>query len=131
MLIHSNIIFLGGIAMVYWRNVNSVTPYTPPNHSGTRIRRIIGANDGMENMEVIIGEIDPGGIADPHYHDDIEQSMYILSGEMEVVINNKEQVLSSGDAVIIPKKAMHKVTSVGDVPVRFVLVYSPPLNKQY
>lgn len=116
--------------MVYWRNVNDVKPYSPPGHSGTNNRRIIGKKDGMENMEVIIGEIDPGGTADPHYHEEIEQAMYILTGKMHVVINGQQNTLSPGDAVIIPKKAMHEVTNVGDTPLRFVLMYSPPLNRQ-
>lgn len=114
--------------MVYWRNVNDVQPYSPSGHSGTQNRRIVGLKDGMEEMEVIIGEIEPGGKADPHFHENIEQSMYILSGKMHVIINGEEAVLSEGDTVIIPKKAIHEVKNVGDSLLRFVLIYSPPLN---
>lgn len=115
--------------MVFWRNVSEVEPYSPAGHSGTANRRIVGVEDGMDEMEVIIGEIAPGGTADRHHHDDIEQSMYILSGNMDVIIDEKKATLYEGDVVFIPKKAIHEVVNNGEEPVRFILIYSPPLNK--
>lgn len=112
--------------MVYWRNVNDVEAYSPPAHGGTFNRRLVGPADGIEHMEVIIGEMEPGGDADPHFHEDIEQVMYILTGEMYVKIEGEEAVLGEGDVVIIPKKAMHEVKNVGSTNLRFVLMYSPP-----
>lgn len=112
--------------MVYWRSVKDVEAYSPPGHSGTFNRRLVEPEDGIEHLEVIIGEMEPGGDADPHLHEEIEQIMYILTGKMFVNIEGKEKVLSEGDVVIIPKKAMHEVKNAGDSNLRFVLIYSPP-----
>lgn len=112
--------------MKYWKNVKDVEVYTPPGHEGTFNRRLVSPSDAIENIEVIIGEMEPGGKAKPHFHEDIEQIMYILSGEMYVKIENKETVLSKGDVVIIPKKTIHEVKNVGLTHLRFILIYSPP-----
>ncbi|MBM4763222.1 cupin domain-containing protein [Bacillus sp. B15-48] len=111
--------------MVFWKNVKDVEAYSPPGHEGTFNRRLVGPEEGIEDMEVIIGEMEPGGLADPHFHDDIEQIMYILTGKAHVIIEGKESVLSEGDVLWIPKKAMHDIRNAGDTNLRFVLIYSP------
>lgn len=111
--------------MVYWKNERDVKIYSPPGHEGTFNRRLVGPAEGIENLEVIIGEMEPGGLADPHFHEDMEQIMYILEGKMHIVINEKEAVLSKGDVIWIPKMAMHEVKNIGESLLRFVLMYSP------
>lgn len=111
--------------MNYWKNIKDVEAYSPPGHEGTFNRRLVGPEEGIEHMEVIIGEMEPGGLADPHLHEDIEQIMYILTGKMHIIIEDKETVLTEGDVVWIPKKAMHEVQNVGDTNLKFVLMYSP------
>ncbi|WP_085990902.1 cupin domain-containing protein [Oceanobacillus senegalensis] len=111
--------------MVYWKNVKEVGTYSPPGHEGTYNRRLVGPQEGIENAEVIIGEMEPNGLADPHFHDEIEQIMYILNGNARVIIEGEEAILSVGDVIWIPKRAMHEVINVGDTNLRFVLIYSP------
>lgn len=111
--------------MNYWKNSKDVEIYSPPGHEGTFNRRLVGPEEGIENLEVIIGEMEPGGLADPHFHDELEQIMYILTGKMHIIIEGEETVLTEGDVVWIPKKAMHEVKNVGNTNLKFVLMYSP------
>lgn len=111
--------------MTFWKNENDVQGYSPAGHEGTFNRRLVGITEGIENVEVIIGEMEPGGLADPHLHENIEQIMYILSGEMHAIIEGKEAKLSAGDIVWIPKRATHDIRNAGDEKLRFVLIYSP------
>lgn len=118
------------MGVVYWRNVDEVEYYIPPGHEGTHNKRIVSIDDGMEEMEVIIGEIEPGGTADPHYHDDIEQSMYMISGNLDVIIGGEKTKIKEGDVVYIPKKTMHEVVNSGSEIAKFVLIYAPPLKQK-
>lgn len=111
--------------MVFWKNEKDVEVYSPPGHEGTFNRRLVGPAEGIEHLEVIIGEMEPGGLAEPHLHEDIEQIMYILSGKMHASIEGEEAYLSTGDIVWIPKNAMHDIRNTGDETLRFVLMYSP------
>ncbi|OUM87908.1 MAG: hypothetical protein BAA01_10685 [Bacillus thermozeamaize] len=112
--------------MGFWRHVNEVETYVPPGHAGTFNRRLVGLADGMKNVEVIIGEMEEGGSALPHFHDDVEQVMYILEGKMYVEIDGEQAELTAGHAVWIPKGAMHEVKNAGPGKLRFVLMYAPP-----
>jgi mannose-6-phosphate isomerase-like protein (cupin superfamily) len=115
--------------MKYWKHEDNIKSYTPPNHDFTYNRRIVSQEDGINEVEVIIGEMEQGGKADPHFHDDIEQIMYILEGEMHARIGDDEAVLNAGNTVIIPKKVMHEIWNAGNEKLKFVLVYSPPKRK--
>ncbi len=112
--------------MGFWRHVNEVEVEVPPGHMSTFNRRLVGSNDRIGNVEVIIGEMKEGGSALPHFHDDLEQVMYILEGRMQVEIEGERAELTAGHAVWIPKGAMHEVKNAGPGTLRFVLIYAPP-----
>jgi hypothetical protein len=53
--------------------------YSPPKHSGTTNRRLLGPGpSGSDRMEVVLGELEYGGQADPHVHPDLEQAFFVL-----------------------------------------------------
>ena len=114
--------------MKYWKHVSDVEGYSPPGHEGTYNRSLVGKEEGIKGVEMIFGEMEVGGLADPHSHDDIEQLMYVLNGEMEINIEGEIAQLSKGHVVWIPQKALHEVKNIGSSKLSFILVYSPPKN---
>ncbi|MFC4557924.1 cupin domain-containing protein [Virgibacillus kekensis] len=111
--------------MKYWKHESEITSYIPPNHDFTNNRRMVSKEDGINNVEMIIGEMKEGGGAVPHSHDDIEQLMYILEGRMYAKIGEDEAELTPGYSVIIPKKVTHDIRNAGKGTLKFVLIYSP------
>jgi uncharacterized RmlC-like cupin family protein len=64
---------------------NQLKPYSPDAHAGTVNMRIIGQETvGAKKVEMLLGIIDPGGQAEPHFHSDIEQIVYLLEGCIEI-----------------------------------------------
>lgn len=111
--------------MKFWKHLNEVEGYSPNGHEGTFNRRLVSAKEGIKGVEMTIGEMEEGGSAEPHFHEDLEQVMYILEGEMSVIIDGEEGLLSKGHVVWIPQKTMHEVKNVGLSKLSFILVYSP------
>ena len=69
----------------YIIKTNQLKPYSPDAHAGTVNRRIIGRETvESENLEVVLGSLDPGGRAEPHHHTGVEQVVYLLEGRLEV-----------------------------------------------
>lgn len=114
--------------MKYWKHLDEVEGYSPPGHEGTFNRTLVGKEEGIQGVEMIYGEMEEGGLADPHYHADIEQVMYVLNGEMEIDIEGKVTQLSKGHVVWIPQMATHEVKNIGNSKLSFILIYSPPKN---
>ncbi len=105
--------------------MSEVESYVPAGHTGTCNRKLVSLIDGIDNVELIIGEMEEGGSALPHFHDDMEQVMFILEGRMLIKVDGEEAELTAGHAVWIPKKAIHDVKNIGPGKLRFVLIYAP------
>lgn len=109
--------------------VNQLEPYSPDAHAGTINWRIIGQETvAAKNMEILLGEIDPSGIAEPHFHSGTEQVIYLLEGRIEVEMRGEKEQLEPGDTVYFPPGEKHQVVVLGDQPARFLVIYSPPIQ---
>ncbi|WP_208722239.1 cupin domain-containing protein [Rhodococcus qingshengii] len=104
--------------------------YKPDNHDRTVNYRIIGADTvGAKNIEISIGEIEPGGSAEYHAHHPIEQVVYVIEGEGEGMIDGQTATFRTGDWIFVPAGAFHGFTATGQTPARLLVIYSPPLEK--
>jgi len=103
--------------------------YSPPAHSKTTNRRLLGPGpSGSDRMEVILGKIESGGQADPHFHSDLEQAFFVLQGKAEVEIEGQKAMVGPEDFVFLPPGAVHRVTPLEGPPLRLLILYSPPLS---
>ncbi|MGO2520402.1 MAG: cupin domain-containing protein [Microbacterium sp.] len=60
----------------------------------------------------------------PHVHDDAEQSIVMLEGEIEFVIGGDRLLLKPGDVAIVPRGIEHSGQSVAGEAV-FIEVFAP------
>jgi mannose-6-phosphate isomerase-like protein (cupin superfamily) len=62
----------------------------------------------------------PGTTYPPHTHDD-DQSHWIVSGELALVVGNEEYVLGPGDRDWLSARTMHAAHVVGPKPVTYLV----------
>lgn len=107
---------------------DDIGAYVPPDHRGTvNVRLVDGAFCGR--FEMNLGTVQPGGEAEPHWHETEHQVMYVLDGECEVTLGDDRPVTCGpGTVVRIPPKLRHRVVATGDSPMRAIVLYSPPLG---
>jgi quercetin dioxygenase-like cupin family protein len=109
------------------KHIDDLPVYGPPGHSGTRNVRLVD-REACGRFEMVLGEIAPGGVAEPHSHAVEYQAMYVVSGIGEVTLGDAAPVdCGPGSIVNIPPGLMHKVVAKGEEPLKLVIVYSPPL----
>ena len=109
--------------------LNQLEPYSPDAHAGTLNRRIIGQETvAAKNMEIVLGELDSSGIAEPHFHSVAEQVIYLLEGRIEVEMRGGKEKLEPGDTVYFPPCEKHRVVVLGDQPAKLLVIYSPPIQ---
>lgn len=53
---------------LFFRTEADAEPYSPAGHTGTVNRRLVSPETGATQMEVLIGRIEPGQGATPHFH---------------------------------------------------------------
>ena len=112
----------------YVTHMKDLFPYTPPGHSKTTNYRLLGPSPGgSDRLEVILGQIEYGGQADPHVHPDLEQAFFVLEGKAVVEIERETEVVGPNDFIYLPPGALHRVTPLEGPPLKILIIYSPPL----
>jgi mannose-6-phosphate isomerase-like protein (cupin superfamily) len=113
----------------YIAHLNDLPPYSPPGHSRTINRRLLGpGRSGSDRIEVVLGQIEFGGQADPHAHPDQEQAFFVLEGKAVVEIEGESEVVGPNDFVYLPSGTSHQVTPLKGPPLRLLIIYSPPIS---
>jgi len=77
-----------------------------------------------DSSQLTIIKLDPG-VTTEHSHIN-EQMGYILSGKMELMINNKIKVLEKGDGYHIPSNMIHGFRVLGKEPLEYIEIFTPP-----
>jgi mannose-6-phosphate isomerase-like protein (cupin superfamily) len=79
-------------------------------------------------MDTIVLEMTlPVGSSPPlHVHDDLDDTWYILEGEMVVRCGDDELVVGSGHWVSMPRGMPHTFRVIGDCEARILLVHDNP-----
>lgn len=104
--------------------------YSPPDHTGTLNRRLVGGDAiPSKKLEVILGELSPGGEAEWHSHPDSEQVFYILEGRCNVQALEEECILETGMAIRFPEGLAHRIVVLGEKKLRCIVIYSPPIYR--
>ena len=110
------------------QHVSELPAYSPPAHSGTVNRRLVGREFGA-GFEMILGQVAPGGEASRHYHVDETQIVYILKGEADVALGDElSRRCGPGTVIRIPKGLAHEVVTAGDQALECLVLYAPPLG---
>ena len=81
-----------------------------------------------ENMQLIWAEFQPGSSYPVHSHER-EQFSFMLSGRMRLTVGDEVSEVGAGDMWYAPSNVEHGGEILGDEPVVFVDVYSPPRPK--
>lgn len=76
-----------------------------------------------ENSQICIMRLTPGEATD-HSHPQ-EQLGYVLSGSVEIFVEQEKKILGPGEGYHIPGGARHGFT-VGDEPVEYLEIFCPP-----
>jgi len=103
--------------------------YSPPAHSHTKNRRLLGPGPfGSGRVEVVLGEIEYGGQADPHSHSGVEQAFFVIQGKAVVEIEGKSAIVGPDDFVYLPAGATHRVIPQEGPTLKLLILYTPPLS---
>ncbi len=113
----------------YITHLGDLPFYAPPGHSKTRNRRLLGPGSlGSNRVEVVLGEIEYGGQADPHAHPESEQAFLVLEGKALVEIEGESQSVGPGDFIYLPAGVLHRVETLRGPALKLLILYAPPLS---
>ncbi|MFP4072101.1 MAG: cupin domain-containing protein [Desulfovibrionales bacterium] len=97
-----------------------------PKFAGVRIAVLV-SRTSSDVLGVSLLEIAPGVDVPAHVHDLQIDSIYVISGQGEALINGGWQPITAGDYVYVPPQEKHGVRNIGTGPLELFVHHSPPL----
>ena len=73
----------------------------------------------------------PGFDTGLHVHERLEETWYIVDGEIEFRVGEETFEATSGAYVFVPPQVPHAFANRTDAPARFLLIMSPPGHDRY
>jgi len=91
-------------------------------------RKLLLTPKPLQNLEVFVGELDPGGStgAEPYTHGDSEELCVVLFGSVELELDGETHVLGEGDSIGYRSSTPHRITNVGGGLAEVMWIISPP-----
>lgn len=102
--------------------------YHPPRHQETTNYRYLSAGQlGARHLEVVLGNLRPGGGGEPHYHEGVEQVVFVLRGRGLSEIEGEQFEIGPGTLIFHPPGQMHRELALSD-DFQVLVIYAPPLG---
>jgi oxalate decarboxylase/phosphoglucose isomerase-like protein (cupin superfamily) len=82
----------------------------------------------IEGAGITFGEVvlQPGRGHDRHNHPESEEILYVLSGEGEQMLDDREAfAVKPGDTIYVPTGVFHSTRNTGWEPMRLLALYNP------
>ena len=101
-------------------------------YSGIAVKMLVDQRLGAVLHTMFMVEYQPGGVAQPHDHP-LEETYYILDGEVEAMADDERFVLRPGDVFWTGVGCVHASWNNSDARVRWLETQSPqpPANHSY
>ena len=101
-------------------------PYEAPNHRNYSSLRLFGAEAGGPKQFVVgLSHFLPGGGAGPDASP-TEKVYFIMSGELTVIVDDKETVLKANDSCLIGANESREIINRGNDVVTMLVAVSTP-----
>lgn len=79
-----------------------------------------------KKVQVVIMSILPGEEIGAETHPDNDQTLLLVEGEGQVVLDGQTSAYSAGDLVLVPAGTEHNFINKGEQPMKIITTYSPP-----
>jgi quercetin dioxygenase-like cupin family protein len=99
-------------------------------YSGIALKMLVDQRLGAELSAMFMVEYQPGGVAHAHDHP-LEESYFILEGEIEAVADDRHYLLRAGDVFWTGVGCIHGFRNASRHPVRWLETQSPQLPPRY
>ena len=79
-------------------------------------------------LELMIVSVEPGGSSGTDYYDhEGEEAGLVLSGKVELWVDNKNFIIEEGDSFHFPSATPHRFANSGEIPAKILWAVTPPI----
>ena len=96
----------------------SEIPAVPTSHNAGMKRVLLSAAEsGCPITQIAVTVLRAGEIAEAHVHSDMQEGFYVISGELDIVLDGVVEHCKADDFVYVTSGTSHELRAVTDVRV--------------
>lgn len=97
------------------RSLNEVQP-VPSSHK-VRMKRVLLAAEesGCAITQIAITDLKAGEVAETHVHEDMQEGFYVMSGDLDITLDEETLNCSKDDFVFVKCGVKHELRAISDV----------------
>jgi quercetin dioxygenase-like cupin family protein len=96
------------------------------NLGDIEVKFSLDANDTNQTMTMFTCSVKPAAkMVAPHYHKHFDETVYGLTGVVSYILDGKPVDVGPGEALFIPRGAVHGFENKQNGPIEFLVVCSP------
>jgi mannose-6-phosphate isomerase-like protein (cupin superfamily) len=103
--------------------VSGVFPLYDIVHGSEDFRRVVATGP---RHQVVAMTLQPGEEIGEETHEHGDQSLLVIEGEGDAVLEGRTEPIRAGDLVVVPEGVLHNVRNTGLQALRLVTIYAPP-----
>lgn len=97
------------------RSLNDITPVATSHNAGMK-RVLLSAQESRCGItQIAITDLKAGEVAEAHVHKDMQEGFYVLSGELDIVLDGVTEHCQAKDFVYVKCGTSHELRAVTDV----------------
>lgn len=104
-----------------------VRPYTEDlfraTETNTYFRRVLFTG---ERSQLVVMSIPPGESIGAERHSHVEQTIVVLSGSGQAVLNGRRTNVGEGEVIVVTPGTEHNLVNTGTTPLQLFTTYVPP-----
>ena len=114
---------------MFVKNINNCSEFTA--NDGCRIREWLHPKNDKINLPYSVAEakVDVGQQSYKHKLDQTEIYL-IMAGQGRMHIDDNEQTVRTGDAIVIPAKSIQWIENTGSESLQFIALVNPPWTEE-
>ena len=94
----------------------SLIPPIPSSHKVGLKRVFLAAEEsGCAITQIAVTDLKAGEVAEAHVHEDMQEGFYVMSGELDVVLNCGIEHCKADDFVWVERGTSHELRAITDV----------------
>lgn len=78
-----------------------------------------------KKSQLVVMDIKPGEEIGLETHDNVEQTLFFMTGIAKAILDGQESVIKAGDVVIVTPGTAHNFINTGNESVKVYTIYAP------
>ncbi len=102
--------------MSYQKNILETTK------NNTNFRTVLFTG---KKSQLVVMDIKPGEEIGLETHDNVEQTLFFMTGTAKAILDGQESVVKAGDVVVVTPGTAHNFINTGNESVKVYTIYTP------